>query len=199
MPDPQGDAGDYNSGVPVAGIAPGVDIDNASVGNDMRVDLGSTERVPPELSDCAAEGEMLLWISLHESIPEVPVYNSQWLFVLDLDGDIATGRPTDTVRINPDLGYEAAIGISYEDQYVSYLLVWDPARAQLIGVPDTVRFCQNESRTLIGLALVQEMLAENVTQITGVTIVPDAVKGRVAAVSFVGERRVADFYPDLPE
>jgi hypothetical protein len=199
MPDAQGDVGDYNSGVPVAGVAPGVDIHDASVGNDLQVDLGPAERVPPELADCASEGEMLLWISLYESIPDVPAYNSQWLFALDLDGDVATGRPTDTVRINPDLGYEAAIGISYEDRYVSYLLVWSPAQAQLIGVPDTVRFCQNESRTLIGLALSQEALAESVDQITGVTLVPDAVKGRVAVVSFVGERKVADFYPDLPE
>ena len=199
VPDAQGDVGDYNSGVPVAGVAPGVDIHDANVGNDLRVDLGSAERVPPELSDCASEGEMLLWISLHESIPDVPAYNSQWLFALDLDGDIATGRPTDTVRINPDLGYEAAIGISYEGRYVSYLLVWDSGQSQLIGVPDTVRFCQNESRTLIGLALSQETLAESVAQTTGVTLVPDAVKGRVAVVSFVGERKVADFYPDLPD
>ena len=92
-----------------------------------------------------------------------------------------------------------AIGISYENRYVSYLLVWNPVQSQLIGVPDTVRFCQNESRTLIGLALPQETLAENVAQITGVTLVPDAVKGRVAVVSFVGDRKVADFYPDLPD
>jgi hypothetical protein len=200
-PDPQGDVGDYNSGVPVEGVSPGVDIHDASVGGDMRVDLGSTERVPVELSDCAdeEEGEALLWISLYEPVPDAPVYNTQWLIVLDLDGDIATGRPTDTVRINPDLGYEAAIGISYEDRYVSYLLVWDPAQARLIGVPDAVRFCQDESRTLIGLVLSLETLAQNVAQTTGVTLVPDAVKGRVAVVSYVGERKVADFYPDLPE
>ena len=30
-------------------------------------------------------------------------------------------------------------------------LVWDPTQARLIGVPDAVRFCQDESRTLIGL------------------------------------------------
>jgi hypothetical protein len=77
--------------------------------------------------------------------------------------------------------------------------VWDSAQAQLIGVPDAVRFCQDESRTLIGLALSLETLAQNVAQTTGVTLVPDAVKGRVAVVSYVGERKVADFYPDLPE
>ena len=45
-------------------------------------------------------------------------------------------------------------------------LVWDPTQARLIGVPDAVRFCQDESRTLIGLVLSLETLVQNVAQTT---------------------------------
>jgi len=57
----------------------------------------------------------------------------------------------------------------------------------------------DESRTLIGLALPLETLAQTVAQITDVTLVPEAVKGRAAVLSYAGEQAVIDFYPDLPE
>jgi hypothetical protein len=38
-----------------------------------------------------------------------------------------------------------------------------------------------------------------VAQITDVTLVPEAVKGRAAVLSYAGEQAVIDFYPDRPE
>ncbi len=200
--DPQGDVTAYESGDPVEGVPDGVDIRTASVGADLRVALQPTEGVPAELAEWATTDEILLWISFYDPVPDPPTVFTDWVFVLDLDGDKATGRPAGAVRVNPDLGYEVAIGVSYDDasgKYEPYLLVWDPAKLALVSKPDEPRFALNEARTLIGLALRLETLAENVEQTTGVTLVAGEVKGRAAVQSRAGGRKVVDFYPDRPD
>jgi len=200
--DPQGDVGTYESGASVEGVPAGVDIRAASVGPDRNMHLQPDAETPAELIGWADEGEILLWISFHEPIPNPPTTFTDWLFALDLDGDVATGRPVGTARINPDLGTEASIGVSYDPaigEYEPYLWIWDTAQGNWTEVPDAVRFYLGESRTLIGLALSLETLTQNVAQTTGVTSIPEAVKGRAAAVSYAGEQMVIDFYPDRPE
>lgn len=200
--DPRGDVGIYESGAPVEGVPAGVDIRAASVGADLRVVLQPTEGVPAELSGWATEDEVLLWISLYDPIPDPPTVFTDWVFVLDLDGDVATGRPAGEVRANPDLGYEAAIGISYNHasgKYEPYLLVWDPAQGLLVPKPDVPRYILNEAHTLIGLALPLETLTQSVAEVTDVTLVPEAVKGRAAVDSRAGGQRVIDFCPDRPD
>ena len=199
--DRQGDVGTYASGAPAEAPPAGVDIRVASVGPDLQVVLQPTEGVPAELAGWAAEGEILLWIVLYDPIPDPPPY-TEWLFVLDLDGNVDTGRPRGVVRINPDLGYEAAIGVSYtpaSGEYEPYFLVWDLERKSLVPGPDVPRFTIDESRTLVGLALSLETLEQTVTETTSVALVPEAVKGRAAVLSYAGEERVIDFYPDLPD
>ncbi|HEY67287.1 MAG TPA: hypothetical protein G4N97_03345 [Thermoflexia bacterium] len=200
--DPQGDVGTYDSGAPVEGVPAGVDIRAASVGSDLRITLQPTEGVPTELAGWTAEDEVLLWIALYKPLPDPPEVYTEWLFALDLDGDTTTGRPVGEARINPDLGMEAAIGVYYDPasgEYVPYLLVWDPAQGSLVPQPDVPRFTLDDSRTLIGLALPLETLIQAVEQTAGVTVVPEAVKGRAAALSYAGEQAVIDFYPDRPE
>ncbi len=199
--DPQGDVGSYERGSPVEGVPAGVDIRAASVGSDLRVDLQPTTGVPAELTGWATEGEAMLWISLYEPIPNPPPY-TDWLFALDLDGDTATGRPVGSARINPDIGDEAIVGVLYSPasgEYAPYFLVWDPAQGNLTDGPDVVRFILSESRTLIGLALPLETLTQTAAQVAGMTIAPEAVKGRAAVLSFAGEQAVVDFYPDRSE
>jgi len=200
--DPRGDVGIYESGAPVEGVPAGVDIRDASVGTDLRVVLQPTEGVPAELSGWAAEDEVLLWISLYEPVPDPPTVFTDWVFMLDLDGDVATGRPAGEVRANPDLGYEAAIGVSYNDasgKYESYFLVWNPAQANLVPQSEEPRFTLSEARTLIGLALALETLTQSVAETTNVTTVPEDVKGRAAVQSRAGGQRVIDFCPDRPD
>jgi len=202
LADPQGDVGIYDSGDPVEGVPGGVDIRAASVDADLRVVLQPTEGVPTELAEWATEEEVLLWIALHEPVPDPPSEYTEWLFVLDLDGDVETGRPVDSARINPDLGMEVAIAAYYSpssEEYATYFLVWDPAKGGWTYGPGKARFILDESRTLVGLALPLETLTQTVAQITGVTVVPEAVKGRAAALSRVEEQRVIDFYPDRPD
>jgi hypothetical protein len=194
--------GDYGSGEPVEEPPAGVDIRVASPGLDLRVALQPGEGTPAELAEWVAEGEALLWIALHEPIPDPPTRYVEWLFALDLDGDLETGRQAGVARINPDLGMEAAIGMYYNpanEQYAAYFLVWDPEQGGLIPKLGPVRFTLDESRTLIGLALSLETLTQTVAQTTGVTVAPEAVRGRAAALSDVGGQRVIDFYPDRPE
>jgi len=201
-PDPQGDVGTYESGESVEGVPAGVDIRVASVGANLQVVLQPTEGVPAELAEWASEEEVLLWISLYDPVPDPPMVFTDWVFVLDLDGDVATGRPAGAVRVNPDLGYEVAIGVSYNDasgEYEPYLLVWDQANLALVSKPDKPRFVLDEARTLIGLALPLETLTENVEQATGMTLVPGDVKGRAAVQSRAGGQKVIDFCPDRPD
>ena len=200
--DPQGDVGAYETGAPVEAPPAGVDIRTASVGPDLRITLQPTDAVPAELAAWVAEDEVLLWISLYEPVPDPPEVYTEWLFALDLDGDVETGRPAGSARINPDLGTEAAVGVSYDvgsGEYGPYLLVWDPAQDDWADGPDVVRFYLDETRTLIGLALPLETLTQTVAQVTGVTLVTEAVQGRAAALSYAGEQAVIDFYPDRPE
>ena len=200
--DPQGDVGAYESGAPVEGIPTGVDLRAASASADVRVELQPATGAPAELAGWATEGEVLLWISLYDPVPNPPAVYADWLFALDLDGDVSTGRPAGAARINPDLGTETAVGVSYNPvigKYEPYLWVWDTAQEDWTEVPDVVRFYLDESRTLIGLALSLETLAQNVAQTTGVTLVPEAVRGRAAALSLAGEQAVVDFCPDRPE
>jgi hypothetical protein len=202
LPDPQGDVGAYASGEPVEEPPAGVDISAASPDPDLRVALQPGEGTPAELVEWVAEGEVLLWIALYEPIPDPPTQYMEWLFALDLDGDLETGRQPGTARINPDLGMEAAIGVYYNlsgERYAAYLLVWDPEQGVLTPQVGPVRFTLDESHTLIGLALSLETLTQAVAQTADVTVVPEAVKGRAAALSDVAGLRVIDFYPDRPE
>ncbi|MBU0702600.1 MAG: hypothetical protein KKC18_01880 [Chloroflexi bacterium] len=201
LTDPQGDVGAYDNGAAVTGVPAGVDISSASPGPDLHVPLQPTEGVPPELAGWAAEGEILLWIALHEPIPNPPTVYMDWLFALDLDGNTATGRPAGSRRINPDLGDEAVIGVSYDPAtgaYEPYFLIWDAAQSNWATGPEGIRYHIDESRILVALALPLETLAQSAAQISGVTLALEAVKGRAAVDSYAGEQRVIDFYPALP-
>jgi hypothetical protein len=198
--DPSGDVGIYASGASIEAPPEGVDIRTVSARANLSVVLQPTEGIPPELAGWATEDEILLWIALYDPVPNPPPYTT-WQFVLDLDGNRDTGREGDR-RINPDLGYEAAIGILYspsQEQYEPFFLVWDPEQEDLIRRSEMPRYTLDESRTLVGLAFSLETLRQTVSQITGVTLAPEAVKGRAAVDSYAGEERVIDFCPDLPE
>ncbi len=199
--DPQGDVGAYENGSPVPGAPAGVDISGASIAPDMHVTLQPTEGIPDELAGWATDGEALLWISLHSPIPDPPPVYMNWLFALDVDGNTGTGRPAGSRRINPDLGDEAVIGVSYDPAtaaYDAYFLVWDTAQGNWTSGAEGLRYRISDSRTLVAFALPVDVLTQSVAQSTGVTLSPEAIKGRAAADSYAGEQRVIDFYPALP-
>lgn len=200
--DPQGDVGIYTTGAPAALPPAGIDLSNASVGADRRVPLLPGESVPTALAGWVQEGETLLWFALYEPVPASLPARTDWLFALDLDGNVSTGRPAGAARVNPDLGMEVAVGVYFEPtggNFETYLLIWDPAANDWAAGPDVVRFTLSAERTLVALAMPFETLREQVAQTTGVAIAPEVAMGRAAAVTYTSPEAVIDFYPDLPE
>jgi hypothetical protein len=197
LPDDQGDAVVYETGEPADETPAGIDIRVASISDDLDVTLGIPEEVPEALADLATEGNVLLWFELYEPIPESPEGRLEWLFALDMDDNTATGRPAGQRPINPDLGYEVAVGLTYEDgTYGTYVLIWQ-AGSWVAGPQAT--YLVDESGTLVGLAVPREELITQVSELSGVETVPDDVKGRLVALFGTGASRIADFYPELPE
>ncbi len=199
--DPQGDVGTYSTGAEVASPPAGLDIRNSSAGPDRRVPLVGAP-LPPELEEWAQEGEAVFWIALYEPIPEEGAAWTSWLLALDMDGNQDTGRPVGSARINPDLGVEVAIGLDYDPDQGSMapsLLIWNTGGGTWgDGPTDQMRFYVNEERTLVGVAIPLSVLEQEVARLSGVTIVPDSVLGRAAAVAYIAPEAVIDFCPDLP-
>lgn len=200
--DPQGDVAAYEGGPSIGEAPASVDIRAASLAPDLSVDLSGASEAPDGLSGWVTEKETLLWILLYAEVLDPPAAYTEYLVALDIDGDTTTGRPPDTARVNPDLGDEAVLGISFDpatNEYVPYLLVWDPAIQDWQAVPDLVRYTFDESRTRIGLALRWEAFLQTVVDTAGVSARPASIRGRAAALTYVDEQAVIDFYPDRPE
>jgi hypothetical protein len=199
--DAQDDIGTYADGEPVEDAPLGIDVRAASPGLDLTLALQPTQGVPDALAGWAGDDEALLWITLHEPIPDPPTAYTEWLYVLDLDGDAETGRPPGAARINPDLGVEVALAVYYDpatDAYATYLLVWDTAQATWANAGVEMRTFVDDSRTVVGLAVSLDALTQAVETTSGVTVALENARGRAAALSGTGEQRVIDFFPDLP-
>ncbi|MBN1178383.1 MAG: hypothetical protein JXD18_04175 [Anaerolineae bacterium] len=200
--DPQSDVTAYEGGPAVEDAPAGVDIRMASIAPTKRVVLQPSPSMPAELVGWATQEDALFWVTLHQPVPDPPQEYTEWLFALDLDGNTATGRPADSARINPDIGMEVAVGLYYEPSnasYTTYFLVWNPAQGSFASPTADVRYTISESRTVIGIALPLETLTQAVASTTGVTVDPTMAQGRAAAIGWIGNQRVIDFYPDRPE
>jgi hypothetical protein len=200
--DAEGDVGSYETGAPIEAWPTGIDIRAASVSPDRGLTLQPAENVPAELADWREEGDALFWMSLYEAIPDPPPSYSNWLFVLDADRDTETGRPAGSARINPDLGDEVALGVSYDtatQAFEPYSLVWDTENNAWAAGPE-IRYTLVASRTVVGFALSMEGLTDALSETSGITLTAEAVAGRAGAESYTAAgERVIDFYPNLPE
>ncbi len=198
--DPEGDVRNYETGEIIESPPPGVDIRAASVAPDMSIALQPTDDTPAELAAWWEEGEALFWISLYDAVPDPPVRTMNWLVVLDVDGNPETGRPLGSRLINPDIGDEMAIGVTYDNttgEYDPYCLVWEDG-AWTSG-PE-IRYTFADSRTVVGLAVSLEALEAALTGAGAAALVPEEIRARAAAETYMGDgTRVIDFYPDLPE
>jgi hypothetical protein len=198
--DARGDVAVYDTGTLAEDAPAAIDIRSASVRADLRVSLEPGQDVPSEFADWIEDGEVLLWISVDEEIPDPPGANINWLFALDLDGDTSTGRTPGAGRINPDLGDEAVVQVSYTlgtGSYDAYIYVYNPGQGWAV-LDGATRFEIDHSRTLIGMAVDLQALSEAVEEASGVTVDPEQARGRAAAEAYL-EQRVIDFSPDLPE
>lgn len=200
--DAEGDIGEYETGEAIESPPTGIDISAASLEPDKSLVLESGDDLPDELADWTEDGEVLFWMSLHDPVLESPSSYMSWLFVVDTDGNTETGRPVGSRRINPDLGDELAIGVSYDantDAYEAYALVWNTEEESWATGPD-VRYTFGESRTVVGLAISLEALEEAMAEVDAAPLAPDAAQARAAAETYLADgTRVIDFYPNLPE
>ena len=201
-PDPEGDVGNYETGTAIESPPTGVDIVAASIDPDLGISLESGDDLPAQLADWAEEGEALLWLSLYNAIPDPPSAYMNWLFVVDTDGDTETGRPVGSRRINPDLGDEVALGVSYDANagaYEAYALVWNSEDEVWVDGPE-VRYTFGESRIVVGLAISMDALEETIADAGAASLALEAAAGRAAAETYLADgTRVIDFYPNLPE
>jgi hypothetical protein len=196
--DPQADVEVYETESLVAAAPAGVDIKGGSVQlQDLRVVLQpAAEDIPAELAGWTAEGEALIWLSLHTPIPDPPALTTRWIFVLDMDGNATTGRAPGTLKINRGLGDEVALLLTYSGgSYGVEDWVWDSSSGSWVAGPGGVRYKISDSRTMVALALPLDAFSQAVLQRSGATANPDAAKGRVAADAY-GEQRVIDYYPN---
>jgi hypothetical protein len=196
--DPQGDVEIYETEAQVGSFPAGVDIKAGSVRpDDMHMVLQpAAEDVPGELAGWASEGEALIWVSLYDPIPDPPAVTTRWIFVLDLDGNTATGRAPGTLKINRGLGDEVAVLLTYSGgAYNVEDWVWDSANGSWAAGPGGVRYRVSDSRTLAALALPLDTFTQAVLRRSGVTVDLEAVKGRIAADAYP-EQRVIDYYPN---
>ncbi|MBN1955136.1 MAG: hypothetical protein JW900_08820 [Anaerolineae bacterium] len=199
--DAQGDVGSYATGAPVDLPPAGIDIRNASVAPDLHLAMDPAA-LPAGLAGWAQEGEVVFWISLYDPIPSTMLARTEWLFILDLDGNPATGRPAGARPINPDLGYEVAVALSFDPadgSYSPYSLIWVSADQGWTAGP-AVRHTLSEDRSLVALAISMDLLQQEVARVLGVTVVPEAALGRAAAIVYSGTEDAwsADLYPDRP-
>lgn len=188
--DPAGDLALYSSGAPAGAPFGGLDIRNAPLAADGR--LEAQAGLPyPDLAAWAQAGEQVLWMTLHTPIPESLPVRTDWFFVLDLDGNPQTGRPPGTRPANRGLGDEVAVGVYYDPTargFRSYLLLWNSARREFSdgGEP---RFWISPDRTTVAVAVPLETLQRY-------GFVPEAARGRAIALAYVTPEPVADFYPE---
>jgi hypothetical protein len=199
--DARGDVRTYDGDPPDTDVPVGVDLRLASVAPDGAISLQPPAGTPTELIEWANQGEILLWMVLYEPVPDPPLVYTYWLFALDLDGDTATGRTPDSARINPDLGDEATVGVYFDPgtgTLVPDLSVWDPGQQVWSTIDGAARHYIDTTRTVVGLAVPYDTLVQAVADTSGVTLVPEAIKGRAGVLSYAGDQAVVDFSPDRP-
>ncbi|MCS7281743.1 MAG: hypothetical protein NZ769_00030 [Anaerolineae bacterium] len=188
--DPAGDLTVYLSGAAANAPFNGLDIRNAPLAPDGRLDLQAP--LPfPDLAAWVQAGEQVFWVTLQAPIPETLPVRADWFFVLDLDGNPQTGRPPGTRPANRGLGDEVAVGVYYDPTvggFRSYLLLWNAARREFAdgGEP---RFWVSPDRTTLAVAVPLETLRAR-------GFVPEAARGRAIALAYVTPEPVADFYPE---
>jgi hypothetical protein len=177
---------------------PGADIERASLDHDGALLTTSTASIPVT----PTEDSLLLWVELHAPLPEPPATVGYWLFALDTDGDVTTGRPPGDGRINPDLGAELTVGVFVDPAesvaFRPYLLVWDADREEMSRSVPQAEVRLNAPRDTLLLVLSRTELEAQLTMLSDVTPAWANARGRAATlVSHQGEMLI-DFYPDLP-
>jgi hypothetical protein len=201
--DGAGDLVNFDTLEPVAIAPPGTDIRAACFDDGRRLVRAVPEGLAGEIGDWDTEKNVILWIMFHEPIPTAADMERFWLFALDTDGSVTTGRPVDEGKINPDIGAEVTVGVHSNPaagiELIPYVLVWN---ARLItSEPQAVDIEArlNAARDVLFIRISAEQLAAAIRTLSGVEPNWDQTVGRALATATTGEGLVADFAPERPQ
>jgi hypothetical protein len=200
--DAQGDLVDYETLAPVNLTVAGADVEASCFDATGRLVDTVPQEIVEQMGDDAAEENLLLWTTLHAPVPVTVTQLTYWLFALDTDADLATGRPVGDGAINPDLGAEVTAGVYCDPgndiQFQPYLLVWDVAAEDMVRHTFAADVTFTPDRRTIILALPREPLAQVLTEVAQVEPRWEGALGRAATLAGTESGLVVDFCPDLP-
>lgn len=194
---------DYRTLAPVTYTVSSADIRAASFDGAGRWTASAPPAVTSRLS-AYTEGETLsLWVSLQAPIPLTVTRPAYWLFALDTDAELTTGRPVGDGAINPDMGAELTAGVYCDPangiQFEPYLLVWDVATGGMARYDVTADVAFTSDRRTLILILPRAALADALVERAQVEPQWDRVVGRAAAMTSADSGMIIDFCPDLPQ
>lgn len=202
LQDALADITDLTGGAAIAAPPTGMDIATCNL---ISGTLGIHELPAPValLTGTTSSTETLtLWFTLHAPIPAQRTLTYHLLVALDLDGDAATGRPPGDGHINPELGVEIGAGVFLQPdgELEPYIYAWSSTLDDWDGdTPDIMTAQLNAERDGVRFDFPLAELRATGTEISGVTLQMDSLRGRVAVIaSSQTEPPVVDFCPDLP-
>ena len=178
----------------------GADIASCNIAQDTQVVRDLTAPV----SITQAGDKLVVWLTLNSPPPAERDLNYHWLVALDVDDNAETGRPKGAGYINPELGTEIGAGVFLytDDEIEPYLYIWDSEQGDWAAdsqVPEIVEATFNEARDAVAISFPLVELNAAVEDISGVSITPNAIKGRTAIIASSNTAAaIVDYCPDLP-
>lgn len=200
--DRRGDLVDYDTFAPIANAPTGADIRLACFDQDLQLIRSIPGELAAEIRDWNTAGYLILWMTLYEPVPEILEQDRYWLFALDSDGSLASGRPPGDGPVIPDLGPEVSIGVRSMPAagitFEVYLYVWNTA------IQDSeVHSAQAEARLgttreAIFIRVPYDVLESLIRELSQTEPRWERATGRAATIVSTGTGRAIDFFPELP-
>jgi hypothetical protein len=200
--DDSGDLVDFDTLAPIEFAPPGSDIRLACFDEARQLVRTIPVEVAAEVGDWDTEGSLILWIAFYEPVPTVPDMERYWLFALDTDRNIATGRPMDDGKVNPDIGVEVTIGVHSNPaagiELAPYMFVWNAGLKNSEPRTMDIEVRLSTTRDALFIRVPTELLADTIRTLSEVEPNWDQTVGRALAMATTSEGTVADFAPERP-
>ncbi|MCD4738001.1 MAG: hypothetical protein K8R89_01910 [Anaerolineae bacterium] len=201
--DSSADAVDFNTLVPLTTTLAGVDIQAAGFDEAGHLLTELPGELVAQVADWSLADNLILWMRLHTAVPVEQAGIVYWLFALDTDGNLETGRPVGDGLINPDMGAEVTLGVHSNPatglQFKPYMLIWDQARAESRRYELTAEVKFSPERDILFLRVPKLKLGELLSELSNVEPEWERTVGRAAILFDAGSGLAVDFCPGIPE
>lgn len=200
--DSSADAVDFNTLVPLTTTLAGVDIQAAGFDEAGHLLTELPGELAAQVADWSPVDNLILWMRLHTAVPVEQTGIIYWLFALDTDGDLETGRPVGDGLINPDMGAEVTLGVHSNPatglQFEPYMSIWDPVRAESRRYELAAEVKFSPERDILFLRVPKLKLGELLSELSNVEPEWERTVGRAAILFEGGSGLAVDFCPDIP-